>query len=105
MYAMGIYVDGQLVGNVDVRDIVNGQSAEVGYLLAEAFTGRGIVTKSMTALMDYVQKKHDMRKFYLNTYADNEASKRVAERLGFALASESLADNGRVEAHYEKTTE
>lgn len=102
MYAMGIYVDGELAGNVDIRDIVQDKTAEVGYLLAKNFVGKGLVTKSLRALMEYVQKQHGVKTFFLNTYADNIASKKVAERLGFTLINEDLAENGRLESHFVK---
>lgn len=103
MYVMGIYIDDELVGNVDIRDIVDGDSAEVGYLLGEAHTGKGIVTRSMQTLMDYVQDKHNVPTFYLNTYSDNEASIRVAERLGFKLKNKTETSEGRLESHYVRT--
>lgn len=102
MYAMGIYVNDELVGNVDVRNIEDGKSAEVGYLLAESFTGRGIMTKCVQALMNFAQAKHDIRTFYLNTYIDNQASRKLAERLGFVLKSDHRAANGKTECYCEK---
>ncbi len=102
MYAMGVYFDKKLVGNVDVRDITDGGSAEVGYFLEESYTGRGIATKSAQALMDYVQTKHNVRRFYLSMYTENDASKKVAKRLEFQLVSENTTDNGRSESRYQK---
>lgn len=103
MYAMGIYVSKKLVGNVDIRDIVDGESAEVGYFLKKSHTGRGIATKSTRVLIEYVQEKHKVQTFYLTMYAGNDASKNVAERLGFHMVNQSLADNGRQEVRYQKT--
>lgn len=103
MYAMGIYVNGNLAGNVDIRDVIDGKTAEVGYLLSEYQTGKGLVTKSLAVLMEYVQRKHSIKTFSLNTYSDNEASKNVAKRLGFEKISEHKTENGKVEYSYEKS--
>ena len=86
-YIMGVYVDGKLVGSVDVRDIVPGDSAEVGYWIAEDFTGRGLASRCTMSLIDYVRQKHGVKHFYLLTLVDNIASVRVAEKMGFTFDS------------------
>lgn len=103
MYAMGVYYDDELMGNVDVRDIVPSGAAEIGYMLAEKFTGHGLAPKCMQVLMDYVQEKHNIRQFYLHTYADNRASIRVAEKLGFTLDATLTREQGKEERRYVKT--
>jgi|GEM_PF-5338723 len=84
IYLMGVYVDDELVGAVDVRDIVPGESAEVGYFIAEKFTGRGLASTCTLKLIEYVRDKHHVPYFYLHTFVDNAASSRVAEKMGFA---------------------
>ena len=83
MYLMGVYVGDELVGAVDVRDIIPGDSAETGYFIAEKFTGKGLASASTKRLIDHVREKHDVKYFYLHTLLDNAASSRVAEKMGF----------------------
>ena len=90
-YTMGVYVDGVLVGFVDVRNIVAGESAEAGYWIAEQFTGKGLASRCTLRLIDYVREKHDVDNFYLLTMVDNVASSRVAEKMDFHF--DSTVDN------------
>lgn len=83
IYLMGVYVGDELVGAVDVRDIAQGESAEVGYFIAEKFTSQGLASQSTQRLIDYVREKHDVKYFYLHTLLDNTASSKVAEKMGF----------------------
>ncbi|HKK78896.1 MAG TPA: GNAT family N-acetyltransferase, partial [Phaeodactylibacter sp.] len=57
--------------------------AELGYWLAEPLQGRGIVSKSCAALLRYAFADLCLNRVVLKTMRDNQASRAVAQRLGF----------------------
>jgi RimJ/RimL family protein N-acetyltransferase len=59
---------------------------EIGYGLAAPYRGRGIGTAAVTALVDWVTAQPGVRRVVAETGATNTASRRLLERLGFALA-------------------
>lgn len=56
---------------------------ETGYWVAKDFLGKGLATEGCNAAIRYAFEKLDARSIYINYYADNEASRRVIEKLGF----------------------
>ncbi len=98
-YVVCVYYDGEFAGCVDTR--INDDGVwEVGYWLVEKFAGRGLATECTTVLIDYVQQLRDIDTFELFAAADNAASNRVAEKLGFHKVGETTTENG--ENHYVK---
>jgi ribosomal-protein-serine acetyltransferase len=59
-----------------------GRSAEVGYWLDAGFVGRGLVTRAVTAMLDYAFGPLGLDRVGLPTTVDNTRSRSVAERLG-----------------------
>lgn len=57
--------------------------AELGYWLAESLQGKGIVSKSCAALLRYAFADLCLNRVVLKTMRDNQASRAVAQRLGF----------------------
>lgn len=82
----GIRLEGQLAGGL-VCLYINRDSnkTEIGYWLAEAYTGRGLVTQCSRAVIDYLFKVEKMHRIEIQTTVDNLRSRAVAERLGFKL--------------------
>ncbi|QKG85224.1 GNAT family N-acetyltransferase [Kroppenstedtia pulmonis] len=80
----GIWYKGELAGSVTVEriDSVN-QVAEIGYWLAPAFTGNGIMTKAVQRLIDYLIQERRINRVEIRTEATNRSSQTVALRLGF----------------------
>lgn len=89
-YALGIYEEGFLRGVVDIRGIDDSSTGvEVGYWLAEDAQGKGLATRSVQTLIDYVRRHHNISYVVLHTMVGNEASVKVAERLGFEFVGEA----------------
>lgn len=102
-YAMGIYEDDVLRGVVDIRGLSDSPyESEVGYWLAGSVQGRGLATRATRALIDYACNHHKIHRLVLHTYVRNEASSRVAGRLGFAFKGIITLVDGRRERRYEK---
>lgn len=59
------------------------RSGEVGYWLDAGFEGRGLVTRTVTALLDHAFGPLGLQRIGLPTTIDNARSRKVAQRLGF----------------------
>jgi RimJ/RimL family protein N-acetyltransferase len=60
-------------------------SAEVGYWVGEPFWGRGIATRAVRALSEWVFATTPVVRIYAHVFDWNPASARVLEKVGFAL--------------------
>lgn len=81
-----VLVDGVLAGSLDVHD-VNRQHAvgALGYWLGARFGGRGVMARSVRALAERVFADQRLHRLEILAATENVASRRVAERAGFAL--------------------
>ncbi len=72
--------------------------AEVGYGIARAAWGRGIGAEAVRAVVVYGFEQLRLNRIFANTIADNVASVRLLEKLGFtregARRQHSLEDDG-----------
>lgn len=71
--------------------------AEIGYSAHPAARGRGLTTAAVRTVTDYLAAKAGVRSVLIRCAASNVASRRVAERAGYALigtqpASDELGD-------------
>lgn len=73
----------RLVGWAQLEIDPRARSAEVGYWLDAGFVGRGLVTRTLTALLDHAFGTLGLLRVGLRTTIDNARSRNVAERLGF----------------------
>jgi len=60
-------------------------SAEVGYWLGEPFWGRGIATRAVQALTQWVFATTPVVRLYAHVFEWNPASARVLEKAGYSL--------------------
>jgi len=67
------------------RPVWSTPKVEVGYWCRTSCTGRGYVAEAVAALVDYAFAHLDAVRVELVTDAENLASRRVADRVGFAL--------------------
>jgi RimJ/RimL family protein N-acetyltransferase len=82
----GIWVDGKLSGGVLFRVWENSSGmCEVGVWLAPEMTGRGLITRAVTAMIDWVFQVRGMHRVEWRCAATNEPSRRAAQRLGMKL--------------------
>ncbi|HET9080350.1 MAG TPA: GNAT family protein [Trebonia sp.] len=78
--------DGQAVGWVELRRA--GEQAEVSYNVTAELRGQGIAPRALSALLAWAASQIGLRRAYLVCHVDNGASRRVAEKCGFALVSQ-----------------
>jgi ribosomal-protein-alanine N-acetyltransferase len=69
---------------------------EIGYILAPAQQGRGLMTEAMQALLAYCFEELAVHRVEALIHPDNAASIRLAERLGFRCEGGPLRDYWRV---------
>ncbi|MGW3148642.1 MULTISPECIES: GNAT family N-acetyltransferase [Streptomyces] len=79
----GIWLDGKLVGGVLFRTFDTAQgNCEVGCWLEPAATGRGLVTRAITVLIDWAVDERGMHRVEWYAASANRPSINVARRLG-----------------------
>lgn len=84
-FAFAITVDDRVVGSIGVfrQGNIHRQTAELGYYIAEAYWGRGIMTDAVRQICAYVFDKSDIIRIYAEPFSYNTASCRVLEKAGF----------------------
>ena len=84
-FAFAITVNDRVVGSIGVfrQGNIHRQTAELGYYIAEAYWGRGIMTDAVRQICAYVFDKSDIIRIYAEPFAYNIASCRVLEKAGF----------------------
>ncbi|PSN08375.1 50S ribosomal protein L7/L12-serine acetyltransferase [Siccibacter turicensis] len=81
-----IFHDETLCGVVSFNQVEPlNKTAYNGYWLEEGAQGRGIISRSIQAIMRHYADKGEVRRFVIKCIVTNEASNRVAQRNGFSL--------------------
>ena len=81
--------DGRLAGSFSLLELARGERyGEIGYWLAPALRGRGIATRSVVLLRDWATGALGLRTIEILVHSDNEPSRAVARRAGFADTGE-----------------
>lgn len=78
-----IVVDRTIAGTIGCSIDAPNRSAEIGYLVAESFEGRGIVTRAARALTTFLVTDLELHRVVIRAGTDNARSRAVPERLGF----------------------
>jgi RimJ/RimL family protein N-acetyltransferase len=79
-------LDGQPFGCCGFRNIVEGESAEIGLILGEPSAwGRGIGQEAMALLMDFGSTELGLTRIWLVVRAEHERGIRLFSGLGFTL--------------------
>lgn len=74
------------IGYVQLVKIEEGW--EIGYHIAEAFTGNGYATEAANLFLKYLKDNTQIKEIYGIALASNKASRRVLEKCGFELIFE-----------------
>ncbi|MDO3386798.1 GNAT family protein [Gilvimarinus sp. SDUM040013] len=83
-YTFAITLQQELIGICSLDAIEqNKQSANIGYWLAEAHCGQGIMTRCVERLITIAFRDIGLRQLHLNTAEGNGKSRAIAERLHF----------------------
>ena len=105
-----IEVDGQIVGQLNVANILYGavSSAVIGYWIVpeldgQAIAGRGVAPTCVALCADYLMKTLGLHRVEINIVPENSKSLRVVEKLGFrleGLKQKYIHINGAWRDHY-----
>ena len=74
--------DGEAVGAVELRP--RGDDANLSYVVAPELRERGVATRAVAALLVWAAEELALRNVDLTRHVENAASRRVAEKCGFA---------------------
>lgn len=96
--------DGDVVGRVNVSTIVRGafDSASLGYWVAAARAGQGLMTAAVGVVVDLARDELGLHRLEASTLVDNVASQAVLKHHGFVrygLAEQYLRIAGRWQDH------
>ena len=81
-----VFYKGELVGNVSFNSINHSlKVVEIGYWLSEQHQGNGIITRSVSKLIDIAFSDLGIEKVQISTGTQNIPSRKVCERLGMKL--------------------
>lgn len=101
-----IEINREAAGNISFArgTDVERYNAELGYWLAESYWGKGIMTQMLELAIDSYFHHTDVIRIYANVYADNRASMRVLEKIGFRkcgiLHNACFKNGGFTDCHY-----
>lgn len=101
VFSYAVLVDGTPVGNIGAfrGKGMHARTAELGYYLAEAYWGRGVMTEAVRRLCRELFAKTDLVRIYAEVFWENSASRRVLEKAGFrqeGCLQKSIVKDGRV---------
>jgi ribosomal-protein-serine acetyltransferase len=82
----GVFYQGELVGSVGLVKLDwSSKYAEIGYWIAKDFEGRGLITRSCRALIDYAFEQLGINRVEIRCATENARSRAIPEKLGFQL--------------------
>jgi RimJ/RimL family protein N-acetyltransferase len=94
---LAITLDDALIGGVDARSNrpagAPAKAPILGYWLGQPFWGRGYMSEAAFALTQQLFASTDHDTVYSGAFADNAASLRVQEKLGFERTGEVMHDS------------
>lgn len=101
VFAFAVTIDGKVIGSISAfrQENIHRQTAELGYYIAEEYWGKGIMTKAVRQLCEYVFTHTDIIRIYAEPFAYNIASCRVLEKAGFTCEGtlrSNAVKNGKV---------
>lgn len=94
-----IYYKEQFVGLIGFKDTdADNKKIEIGYWLSQNAQGKGIMTQSVSKLIEYAFNNMEMNRIQIKVAIGNHKSRRIPEKLGFQLEGieregELLVDN------------
>ena len=83
-FTIGIWHRDALAGQIDFGNVDRtARKFEIGYWLGASFQGKGLVTKSCRALIDYAFRDLEFNRVEMRCAVENKRSRKIPEKLGF----------------------
>lgn len=100
-FAYAVTIDGQAVGSIGAfrQSNIHSRTAELGYYLAEAYWGQGIMTDAIRQICAVIFETTDILRIYAEPFSYNIGSCRALEKAGFAYEGtmrRNAVKNGKV---------
>lgn len=83
MASFVIDINEEIAGVIGFHSIEQGHRSEIGYWLAEAHWGNGIMPKALKMAIAFGFKKWKLKRIYAYVFTRNKQSARVLEKAGF----------------------
>ena len=83
---------GELIGDLGVRLLQDGQQAEIGFTLAPSAQGRGFAAEAVAAVLDFLFERLGKHRVFASADPRNQSSLRLLQRVGM-----------RQEAHFRQS--
>ncbi|MHC0036836.1 GNAT family N-acetyltransferase [Pseudoneobacillus sp. C159] len=97
---LGIRYRGRLVGAIGLHQIDwQNQLTSIGYYLGEGYQGKGIITRAVQALLNYVFFELKLNRVEIRCGVANRKSRAIPERLGFYHEG-TIRDGENLYGHY-----
>jgi len=91
---LGVFLDNCFCGLAEMygfRDPIH--KISIGYRLSQEYWGKGIATKAVKLLIDYLYGETDIEIITASTMIENRASARVLQKSGFDLVSSAVPED------------
>lgn len=83
---VGIWQEGEMAGGISFFGTSTRlRATEIGYWLGAKAQGRGLMTRSLTALLGYAFTEVGINRVVISVEVGNDRSRAIPERLGFTL--------------------
>lgn len=84
---MAIVYKGNIAGSIGItpKEDVYRKNIEIGYFIGEPYWGKGIATRAVAQMIDYIKNNFDVVRIYAEVFSPNTASMKVLEKNGFHL--------------------
>ncbi|MCV9934808.1 GNAT family N-acetyltransferase [Boseaceae bacterium BT-24-1] len=102
-YAVFATEDGRFIGRGGLLYVEHSGEVEVNYMLDPSTWGRGYAQELAAKCLDIGFARMSLGKIIATTNPDNAPSRRVLEKLGFAMTGEKTLEGGRVVQMHEIT--
>ena len=86
-----VEAEGRLVGVIGFHTEVGARLPEVGYWFGRPYWGRGYATEATVAALAWAREHKGLRGAVAGHFADNPASARVLDKVGFLYTGERVA--------------
>ena len=91
---LGIYVDDKFAGIAEFYGFSDRiHKVSIGFRLSEKYWGRGIGTRAVKAMIDYLETQTNIEIIQASTLPENNRSARVLEKLGFTLVVKNSGED------------
>jgi len=77
---------GQFIGVIEIR--LSPPKADFGYIIGEAFWGKGYTTEAARAVVDWARTLPDIHRIWATCHPDNHASAAVFQKAGLRFETE-----------------